>query len=357
MTKIAVTMTLPSSTMKITGLRTSVRGSSFRKESPDRRARTISRVNRLSERGGHRAVSSSSARLSSSTLTPGSPKKPMKRPSVASSISSWTRSSGRPRTSATARRLQLGVGRRDVRVDAGAGGGDGVDGDVADLEAGVVRAFELEDRLRLLVDRRREVGVRRPEVREARPGRVVVDGRGPRVEVLGLRERLRGEPRADHLAVALDQAPVGLLGEGDLGEAGHERRVGEAEDGGEDDRRDDRARRARASGERLHERAERERREDHQPGGEDDDGDEQDRERRAVGPERARPRRARSSSARASPRARARRSAGRSGRGRGRPCRSAPRSPSRRSRRRRCRCCSPASRRRRRPRRSRARRG
>ena len=41
-------------------------------------------------------------------------------------------------------------------------------------------------------------------------------------------------------AVALDEAAVGLLREGDLGEAGHQRGIGEAEDGREDDRGDDR---------------------------------------------------------------------------------------------------------------------
>ena len=48
-TKIAETMTLPSSTMKMTGLWNWVRGSSFLKESVIAVA-TISRVNRLSER-------------------------------------------------------------------------------------------------------------------------------------------------------------------------------------------------------------------------------------------------------------------------------------------------------------------
>jgi hypothetical protein len=46
MTKFAVTMTLPTSTMKITGLRISVRGSSLRNEAP-MAAKTISRVKRL----------------------------------------------------------------------------------------------------------------------------------------------------------------------------------------------------------------------------------------------------------------------------------------------------------------------
>jgi hypothetical protein len=46
MTKFAVTMTLPSSTMKITGLRISPRGSSLVNDEP-MAARTISRVNRL----------------------------------------------------------------------------------------------------------------------------------------------------------------------------------------------------------------------------------------------------------------------------------------------------------------------
>ena len=54
------------------------------------------RSSRLCARLLHQAASSSSARFSSSTFTPGSPSTPSARPSVFSSISSCTRSSGEP---------------------------------------------------------------------------------------------------------------------------------------------------------------------------------------------------------------------------------------------------------------------
>ena len=56
-----------------------------------------------------------------------------------------SRAAGRARRRC-ARAWRLRVGRRDVRVDAGARGRDRVDRDVADRQARVVRALELQDR-------------------------------------------------------------------------------------------------------------------------------------------------------------------------------------------------------------------
>ena len=58
-----------------------------------------------------------------------------------------------------------------------------------------------------------EVGVRRAEVRERRRAGVVRRRRrgGPLVEVVRLRERLRGQLGADDPAVPLDQAAVRLV--------------------------------------------------------------------------------------------------------------------------------------------------
>ena len=119
--------------MKITGLRKSVRGSSFRNESLIA-AKTISRV-KMDCVGCH-DVLLSSARLSSSTFTPGSPKRPSQRPSVLSSINCCTLRHGAALLR-DARGLQLRVRRGDVRVDARGGRRDGVDGDVADREPGL----------------------------------------------------------------------------------------------------------------------------------------------------------------------------------------------------------------------------
>ena len=65
----------------------------------------------------------------------------------------------------------------------------------------------------------------------------VAEGRGWKYS--RLRERLRGEPRADDLAVALDQAAVRLVREGELREAREDERVGEPEDERQDDHGDD----------------------------------------------------------------------------------------------------------------------
>ena len=91
-----VVMSAPTSTTNMTGLRTCTRGSSFLNEAPiaghrmsgvnrdfERRGVPVGRGRRRCLGRGHRA---SSARLSLVTLTPGSPSRPRKRPSVLS----WT---------------------------------------------------------------------------------------------------------------------------------------------------------------------------------------------------------------------------------------------------------------------------
>ena len=93
--KITVVITLPSSTMNITGFLNCFRGSSFGNES--RIAATVRSREKMLElwRAIYCPVSLSRARLSSSTFTPGSPKNPRLRPSVFSEISFCTVESGR----------------------------------------------------------------------------------------------------------------------------------------------------------------------------------------------------------------------------------------------------------------------
>ena len=71
----------------------------------------------------------SSARLSLSTLTRGSPRRPKVRPSTWPSTRARTRSSGRPRALATRGTWNRGGRRRDVRIEAAAGGGHQIDRD------------------------------------------------------------------------------------------------------------------------------------------------------------------------------------------------------------------------------------
>ena len=254
-------------------------------------------------------VSSSSARLSSRTLTPGSPKKPSQRPSVLLVDQLLRRAPAeRPRSLATRAACSCAFAGRDVRVDARGGGGDRVDGDVADREPGVVRALELEDRPALLATafaRSGFVGPRfakRRRRRRCRPAR----RRGARVEVLRLVNACAASCEPTTLPSRSTRLPLALSANASCAKPVIDERVDEPEDDRQHDDGDDGARRACASWrERLHDRPERERREDHQPGGQDDDADEQDDEGRAVGAERAGRRRARSSSPRARRRARA----------------------------------------------------
>ena len=215
----------------------------------------------------HHSSGSSSARLSSSTLTPGSPKKPQERPSV---FLLDQLLHGRER--------QVAHRRDPARLEralAGEMSGSMPEPDVVTASTGmswIVRPGlygRSSSRIACAAafDVLGEVGVRRPEVGEGRAAGVV-GGRGRRralVEVARARERLRGELRADDLAVALDQAAVRLVRERHLGEAGHHERVAEAEERREHDDREDRARRGCASVHQpFDDRAEGEGREDHQ---------------------------------------------------------------------------------------------
>ena len=115
------------------------------------------------------ARGSSSARLSSSTFTPGSPRNPSERPSrvLVDRAASTSRAAGPGR--ARPRRLQPGVRGRDVRVEARAGRGHRVDRHVGvGREPVLARGTPRRARAR----RRQQLGVRRPEVRgRARPSR------------------------------------------------------------------------------------------------------------------------------------------------------------------------------------------
>ena len=86
-------------------------------------ARSGSCALKLRADGAVRQSRLSSAMLSSSTLTRGSPRNPNCRPSVCRATSSRTALGRHAARAGHARHLQLGVGRRDVRVEPGAGGG------------------------------------------------------------------------------------------------------------------------------------------------------------------------------------------------------------------------------------------
>ena len=146
------------------------------------------------------------------------------------------------------RRLELGVAHRDVRVEAGTRGGDGVDGHEHVGAEAVLVAVGGD----ALGDGGEEVRVRRAEVGAARRGAVVaVAGRRrPGVEVLGRREGLADQLGADDHAVALDERAVGGVLPPDLGDRGDDERVGEPADHGEDDDGDQR--RAELADERVH---------------------------------------------------------------------------------------------------------
>ena len=121
----------------------------LRERAPDRRPQDLRReqglraARRRVRRGRWGGVSSGGHRrpvraLSLVVLTPGSPSRPRKRPSVASSTSRLTRASGSLRTAATRRAWMAALASRDVRVDARAGGRDGVDRDLGVRQPGLL---------------------------------------------------------------------------------------------------------------------------------------------------------------------------------------------------------------------------
>ena len=137
--KMTVVITLPSSTMNITGFRTCCRGSSLGNESRIATS-TSSREKTLADlRAIYFPCSLSRARFNSRTFTPASPKKPQLRPSVFSRDQLLHRLQWEVPDLRDPRRLEIRVGGRDVWVDARARRRDGVDRDVVDRQAGVVR--------------------------------------------------------------------------------------------------------------------------------------------------------------------------------------------------------------------------
>ena len=138
--------------------------------------------------------------------------------------------------------LDARVGLGDVRVDARRRRGDSVDGHVGRLQAGVVGALEGDVGVEVVAEELRQLLVVRPEVVEEGDARVVAGDRRAALEVtrvrlqdrvaVGVRARLSlavehrllevlpDQLRADHLAVPLDAAPVGLAREDHLSDPG-----------------------------------------------------------------------------------------------------------------------------------------
>ena len=234
--KIPVVITLPISTMKITGLR-NCSADRASERGADRREDDVAGEDAGGRPGHRRHLVESEVELED--VDPGSPKKPSQRPSVfcVDQLRDTLRRETADRCDAAAWRS--GVGRGDVRVDAGARGGDRVDGYVAGAARGCTGRSSFR-RLRVArgpPSRGRGWsgrGSRTWSPRRCTRGR----GRRPRVEVLRPREGLCGQLRADDLAVPLDQAAVCLVGEGELGEPGEEHRVDEPEHEGQHDHRD-----------------------------------------------------------------------------------------------------------------------
>ena len=182
-----------------------------------------------------RGARSSSARFSSRTLTTGSPRTPNWRGSMRLVGQLAHGGLGEAALARDAGDLEQGGGRADVRIETGSRAGHQVDRDgharIVLLEARHVGGHPVDQLL-----------VGRPEVRARRGARVVAraSGRGPRVEVARRGERLADDARPDDLPIALDQLAVSLVGEQDLGEAGHHERIDKPEQYGRDHRHQER---------------------------------------------------------------------------------------------------------------------
>ena len=142
------------------------------------------------------------------------------RPSVCSLTRARTSVLGQSARLGDARHLKQGSYRRDVRVEAAAGGGD----QVGRHRGTWVLGSSLSTSARTAVDER---ATGRAKVRAAGGAGIVAvfaGGRRPAVEVTVAGEVLADQLRADHMAVPFDQAAVGLVREGHLGDArDHER--------------------------------------------------------------------------------------------------------------------------------------
>ena len=180
-----VVNTAPTSTTNITGLRTMRRGSSLRRLASSAGLRTAgSKRMRLFWPVAHRAASLSIARLSSSTLTPGSPSTPSE---AAVGVRRRRARGPAPRQPADGRDaagLDARVGGGDVRVDVRGGGEDRVARRRLPASDRGCRAARARGRRRRSPSSwsRRSCAVR-AEVRERGAGGVVAGRGGPALEV------------------------------------------------------------------------------------------------------------------------------------------------------------------------------
>ena len=134
----------------------------------------------------------SSARLSSSTFTRGSPRNPNCRPCVCCGDERAHASSPTPRARATRAHLVLGRGRADVRIEAAADAVTRSTG-IGSRVAGVRGAQRVDARLHRVVQRR----IQRPLIRAGGRAGVVGDGPGGRrtaPEILRVAEGLPDQP-------------------------------------------------------------------------------------------------------------------------------------------------------------------
>ena len=145
-TKIPVVITLPSSTMNITGLLSLEARVELRERVADRREHELARED-AAEVGGHQAP----PRLVESEIELEDVDARLAEEAEAAAVGVLLDQllHGRERQvpdGGDAPRLQLRVGGRDVGVDTRGGRRDGVDRDVVDRQARVVRRLELQDR-------------------------------------------------------------------------------------------------------------------------------------------------------------------------------------------------------------------
>ena len=201
------------------------RGSSLRSASERRPA--IAAEQRASRRG-HQRSSRSSARLSSSTLTPGSPEAEAAAVGV---LVDQRQRRARGRGRARGRRGWPGCARWPPRcgVDARGRGGDGVGRDLRRGQAGGERPLAAQVLPRVLAQQLGAGPLVGPAVVEE--GRVRRRSRSPTGGSGSTRPSLKSWPisASRRASVALDARAVGLARERDLADAGHGERVGEAE--------------------------------------------------------------------------------------------------------------------------------
>ncbi len=164
-----------------------------------------------------------------------------------SATRAWTLSTRQVACLRDARHLELGGSRRDIGVEAARRGGHEIDRDRSR------RIFRLE-LFGIVLDPVDQRLASRPQVRSARIRRVVgrrdrlrrivrvgIGGRrGAAAEVFVVAEVLAYQLGADHLAVFLDEAPIGLMRKDELSDPGHSERIDEAGDHRHDDDHHDR---------------------------------------------------------------------------------------------------------------------